>query len=407
MNLIKKIFGRKKIRYEENDTYEFCPRCEANITLQRGYHNDLPYWVCRGCGEMLINPCVAADDNIAWICDNCKAMLNEQPGFTENCGEWKCTGCGFLNKIDIDEVYLSEAEYTDALKDPYKGMTDEEVLYLLGYREIRCIGDREDIVIVQGEDGNMYVRKTLEIFDESVYRYLMEHPVAGMPRIVSVHRGSRSLVVLEEFIAGRTVKELLDEAVIDEPEAVRIARDICVILKDLHGQAPPIIHRDIKPSNVMIGHDGRVFLLDVNVAKRYTPGEIEDTKLLGTFYYAAPEQFGYGFAASTPKADIYGIGILLNVMITGKIPKEKRASGKVWQVIDKCISLEPDNRYSDDELLAALCGCLESDSSLLYIFFKVLISRREPSLLQKSLQATTSLSFLIPKTVSCVSMPRI
>ena len=36
--------------------YEFCPRCEANLTFQNGYSNTLPYWVCLGCGEMLINP---------------------------------------------------------------------------------------------------------------------------------------------------------------------------------------------------------------------------------------------------------------------------------------------------------------------------------------------------------------
>ena len=51
----------------------------------------------------------------------------------------------------------------------------------------------------------------------------------------------------------------------------------------------------------------------------------KDTRLLGTLYFAAPEQFGYGFSASTIKADIYAVGILLNVMLTGKIPKEEKA----------------------------------------------------------------------------------
>nr|WP_288753515.1 hypothetical protein [uncultured Anaerostipes sp.] len=36
--------------------------------MQKGYHNDLPYWVC----------------------DDCGTMLNEQAGFTEDCGEWTC-----------------------------------------------------------------------------------------------------------------------------------------------------------------------------------------------------------------------------------------------------------------------------------------------------------------------------
>ncbi|MBQ1894182.1 MAG: hypothetical protein II167_00640, partial [Clostridiales bacterium] len=44
--------------------HEFCPRCDANLTLQKGYINTLPYWVCKGCGEMLINPEVQADSDI-------------------------------------------------------------------------------------------------------------------------------------------------------------------------------------------------------------------------------------------------------------------------------------------------------------------------------------------------------
>lgn len=49
----------------------------------------------------------------------------------------------------------------------------------------------------------------------------------------------------------------------------------------------------------------------------------KDTRLLGTLYFAAPEQFGYGFSASTIKADIYAVGILLNMMLTENCPKNR------------------------------------------------------------------------------------
>lgn len=59
---------KNRIKYRDSEvtylpgySHEFCPRCEANITLQKGYRNDLPYWVCKGCGEMLINPEVDGD----------------------------------------------------------------------------------------------------------------------------------------------------------------------------------------------------------------------------------------------------------------------------------------------------------------------------------------------------------
>ena len=42
----------KRKRSETKYGEEFCPRCDANLTLQKGYDNNLPYWVCKGCGEM-------------------------------------------------------------------------------------------------------------------------------------------------------------------------------------------------------------------------------------------------------------------------------------------------------------------------------------------------------------------
>ena len=358
MGFLDSLFRKNETKFVANHWHEYCPRCDANLTLQKGYHNELPYWNCKGCGEMLINPRVESETGIAWICDECEAMLNEQSGFSEECGQWKCTECGYVNKTDDSEVYFSEEERLSALQDPYNGMSDEDVIALMSYEEIGCIWNREDIIVVKDENDNLYVKKLLSTFDESVYQYLIEHPVSHMPRIVSKHRGNKYLVIIEECIDGVTLYDLLEEGTINEWIAIQIARDVCLILKELHTMENPIIHRDIKPSNVMINCDLEVFLLDVNIAKWYKPEETEDTRLLGSLYFAAPEQFGYGFSASTEKVDIYAVGILLNMMITGKFPKEEKAVGEIWNVIEKCISLNPDDRYSDDELIEVLNNCL-------------------------------------------------
>ena len=72
--LLSFLFRRSQCEY----AVEFCPRCDANLTLQRGYRNDLPYWECKGCGEMLINPNIDTETNVVWFCDECGAMLNVQ-----------------------------------------------------------------------------------------------------------------------------------------------------------------------------------------------------------------------------------------------------------------------------------------------------------------------------------------
>lgn len=98
--------GRKEKEDFTDSEYEFCPHCEANLTLQKGYSPKLLFWNCRGCGEMLINPELEIEDDIAWICDGCGAMLNIQKGFTGEAAEWKCRECGYKNRLDPGEIYM-------------------------------------------------------------------------------------------------------------------------------------------------------------------------------------------------------------------------------------------------------------------------------------------------------------
>lgn len=334
--------------------FEYCTKCDANLTLQKGYSNELPYWSCKGCGTLLINPEFDTDDDILWFCDGCETLLNTQDGFTTDCGDWKCAACGFVNKIDPSEIYLSEDEYQSSLNNPYKGLSDEEVLELSDYDEIG-IGGRPDIILIENRDNHkLYVKKILVNYDLSVYKYLLNNPIDFMPRLIAVYEGQNNLVIIEEYIKGKTIAQILEEKCFEYSDAINVAIKLCDILLDLHGQDKAIIHRDIKPSNVIITDDGDVYLLDINVAKWYKPDELEDTKMFGTMYFAAPEQFGYGFSASSVKSDIYSLGILLNVMLTGKLPKEERATGKIWHIIEKCISLEPEKRYCASELKNAL-----------------------------------------------------
>ncbi|MBQ0027287.1 MAG: protein kinase [Lachnospiraceae bacterium] len=356
MSIFDFFFGKKEKRSDLPFVeYEFCPRCDARLTLQKGYSNTLPFWNCRGCGEMLINPSIDVKDNIVWVCDKCEAMLNIQSGFDENLGVWICTECGCENSIGKGDIYLTEDEYQTTRANPYKGLTDEEILELTSYIEEQSVNGRDDIsVISRPGDNRLYVRKILDKYDISIYQYLMNNPVDMMPRICDVYKGDNNLIVIEEYIEGRTLAEILDEGKLLPKPAVDIAYKVVSILDRLHHMDMPIIHRDVKPSNIIVNDKGEVYLLDVNISKWYKPDEMKDTRLLGTPYFAAPEQLGYGMEELSAKADIYAAGILLNVMVTGKLPKEERATGWLWDIISKCISLDAESRYSDRELLDSL-----------------------------------------------------
>ena len=352
---IKKPFQDSPVREECGPEYEYCTNCDANLTLQKGYSNQFPYWICKGCGEMLINPELATESDIIWRCDGCGALLNVQEGFTEANDEWACSECGYKNKITESEVYSSEDEYLGEKSNPFRGLSDEEGLALALYSVERDIDDSGRVVLVRDrESSELFVRKFLPFYDRSIYEYLKDNPVKYMPEIKEIYEGSNGLIVIEEYIAGDTVSALLENGCLPTGKALHIATTVCRILEVLHSLPVPIIHRDIKPANIIVKPDGEVYLLDMDVAKWYDADQTDDTVHMGTQYYAAPEQVGYGFKASSAKTDIYALGVLLNVMLTGKIPKEERASGSIWNVIDRCIRLNAEERYTAAELIEEL-----------------------------------------------------
>jgi hypothetical protein len=74
-----------------------------------------------------------------------------------------------------------------------------------------------------------------------------------------------------------------------------------------------------------------------------------DTELLGTQGYAAPEQFG--FNQTNGQTDIYSIGVLLNIMLTGNLPQNKMAKGPLSHIIKRCTQMEPSKRYRNVKIL--------------------------------------------------------
>ncbi len=131
--------------------------------------------------------------------------------------------------------------------------------------------------------------------------------------------GDRHYLVME-YVPGSTLQQMLDRGEGPFPEArvVAWANQLCDVLHYLHRQQPPIIFRDLKPGNIMIMADDRLKLIDFGIARLFKPGQQQDTMLLGTQGYAAPEQYGGG--QSDARSDIYALGATLFSLLTGRDP---------------------------------------------------------------------------------------
>lgn len=124
--------------------------------------------------------------------------------------------------------------------------------------------------------------------------------------------------------------------------ARQITRKLCSALWVLHSMG--VVHRDVKPENIIIRGKEAV-LIDFDASRIYKNNNREDTQILGTTGYAAPEQ--YGLSQSDGRADIYALGILLNIMLTGEHPSRKLAGGRMGRIVQKCTMVSPEKRYKN------------------------------------------------------------
>jgi serine/threonine protein kinase len=146
----------------------------------------------------------------------------------------------------------------------------------------------------------------------------IEHP--HLPSIYDYFEEAGHWYLVMSFVRGQTLDNYLDAQCGRLPvgEVLEIGIVLCDVLHYLHTRQTPIIFRDLKPSNIMRTGEGHIYLIDFGVARFFKPGQTKDTSDQGTSGYAAPEQ--YGTAQTTPRSDIYSLGITLYELLSGYEP---------------------------------------------------------------------------------------
>jgi serine/threonine-protein kinase len=121
-----------------------------------------------------------------------------------------------------------------------------------------------------------------------------------------------------EYVKGETLTHLIRrEKRLSWQQAVEIAIQVCRALKSAHDAG--VIHRDLKPSNLLIAEDGTIKLTDFGVAQIFAADRLTITGgIVGTAEFMSPEQ-AEGKRA-TKQSDLYSLGVLLYVMVTGRPP---------------------------------------------------------------------------------------
>ena len=169
--------------------------------------------------------------------------------------------------------------------------------------------------------GGRYI---FRLFDGNaeVYKKLIGFECPALPRIYDAAEKDGRTAVLEEYIQGDSLDFLLEGSLCSPAEARDIMLRLCRGVWVLHSLGA--VHRDIKPENVILRGEDAV-LIDFDASRIHKLLSGGDTRVLGTMGYAAPEQ--YGFSQTDHRADIYSLGVLYNVMLTGQHPSRAIAGG--------------------------------------------------------------------------------
>ena len=170
---------------------------------------------------------------------------------------------------------------------------------------------------------------------------------AGIPTIFDFYQDSTTDYLVEEYISGMPLSEVLhSERKIELSEAVDIISGVLEILGFFHTCNPPVIYRDLKPEHIILNR-GEVKLIDMGIAL----GKGLKTVSKGTVGYASPEQLRG--EATSESFDIYAAGVVFKELLCKVTDKKKDV---FLDIAEKASELCEERRYhSVDEMAQDIC----------------------------------------------------
>lgn len=222
--------------------------------------------------------------------------------------------------------------------------------------EDRVTGDRLALKTLRSPDAD----EVLELKRE--FRVLARHRHPNMVRLYELHAEGSQCFFTMELIDGvdllSWVRAGRSDGWFDETALRAALGSLVQGLATLH--AAGFAHGDVKPDNVLVDARGRVVILDLGAAAAFRSPERR--RLAGTWPFCAPEQVQR--AAFAPASDFYSVGVFLHCVLAGldpgayngDAPPVSAASADLVMLARRLRSLQPAERPTDLEILAALVG---------------------------------------------------
>lgn len=260
---------------------------------------------------------------------------------------------GYINQDELEKIdsFINQSGSENTIA----GMTSDDGTSSKPSNDYNLISDRYDLrgIIGHGGVGRVFLSydrnlerevaiKELNIdkssigYNNTLKKFINEARVTGRlehPSVVPVYEvatnSEGNFFYVMKYVRGKTFFEALNEA---EKDCINVYKNRMSLLDNLiavcdamaYAHKKGFIHRDLKPGNIVLGEFGETIILDWGLAKNINKGKVEkkvekkDYKLVGTISYMPPEQADPDFGEIDERSDVYSLGVILFMILTGR-----------------------------------------------------------------------------------------
>ena len=213
-----------------------------------------------------------------------------------------------------------------------------EHIKLNSFRAIKCISKYHPLYKLQLKEAQI----------------LKDLKHSCIPIVYDIEEDEDGSYIVEQYLEGVTLKEFVSERNhLNDDIIIHFALQICDLINYLHSVERPVLYLDLKPDNIIVT-DRTIKLIDFGSAMFRDEAD-KNVEYYGTKGYAAPEL--YGNEGLDERCDVYGIGVLMYFMATGKslYTNEEKAEHidfvnnrlkKLKKIISRCLRYDPSQRYA-------------------------------------------------------------
>lgn len=159
---------------------------------------------------------------------------------------------------------------------------------------------------------------------------LLDHPfICGMVDVVRT--GYHWYMLFEYVNGGQMLDYIISHGRLKEKQARKFSRQIASALDYCHRNS--IVHRDLKIENILISKTGDIKIIDFGLSNLFSPKSTLKT-FCGSLYFAAPELL-QAKAYTGPEVDVWSFGIVLYVLVCGKVPFDDQSMPALHAKIKK------------------------------------------------------------------------